>query len=554
MIFLKYGPLIEVALTMLQKHFSFSAVLSLFLFGNAFFSEFTSAQETVSAGESSYGKTTFPNSGSEQAQDAFMEGLLMLHSFEYSDARKAFARARETDPGFAMAYWGEALTHYRALWNEIEIEQARAVLNELANSAQGRAARAGTQREKDYLAALEILLAERDLAESTLLYAEAMENLASDYPDDENAAAFYALALLASSGPDRNFAIYMKSAAISEYIIAKNPLHPGAIHYLIHAYDDPVHAPLGLRPALVYAEIAPAATHALHMPSHIFFPLGMWAEATSTNTKSYAAGLAWGERNDKGINGGGAHALTWLVYSEMQEGKFRDARQHLAEFQDITAKDPARKGQFIETWASYLVETDYEDKTVAGWETDVGSQPARRSSMYYFVKGALAAKSGDTETARENLGLLTGLEMKLDDLNWSEKAQPVMVLELKALISNSEGEHEQAVALLKEAAAVEETMPLRFGPPWPPKPSHEMLGEQLAALGEHEAARHQFKKSLSLAKGRSKSLLGLARSSAAADNDKDAVRAYTALANNWKSADSNFPELDEARTKSATNE
>jgi tetratricopeptide (TPR) repeat protein len=467
------------------------------------------------AEQTDYGHTTFPNSGTDEAQEAFMQGLLMLHSFEYSDARAAFQQAREIDADFAMAYWGEALTHYRMLWNEIELAEARAVLAELGGTPEERAAKANTQREKDYLAALELLLSGDDDSTRAAQYAEALEKLAGDYPDDENAAAFYALALLGSSGADRDFTIYMKSAAVSEAIMAKNPRHPGAVHYLIHAYDDPVHAPLGLRPALIYAEIAPAATHALHMPSHIFFPLGMWRDASDINKRSYAAGLAWGARNDTPINGGGAHGLSWLVYSLMQEGQYESAREHMRQFEKIMQQDPARMGQFVETWASYLVETDFADAGFAGMTLDPGEMPSRRSSMYHYVKGAMAAKAGDVKTAEAEFASLAALEMKLNYLNWSEKAKDVMLLELRALIQKAQGDGDAAVQSLYEAAEIEYAMPRRFGPPWPPKPSHEMLGELLAERGDHETARQQFRIALSLAAKRSKSLLGLARATAA---------------------------------------
>jgi len=421
---------------MLQKTVSCFLILSIALFSLSSIAD-----------ESQYGQTTFPNSGADEAQQDFMDGLLMLHSFEYSDARKAFQKAREIDEDFAMAYWGEALTYYRALWNEIELEKARSALAKLGASPQERASKAGTKREMQYIAALEVLLDKTDDSKRATAFAEAMETLSADYPDDENAAAFYALALL---------------------------------------------APLGLRPALTYAEIAPAATHALHMPSHIFFPLGMWDAATRTNIKSYAAGKAWGLRNDKPVNGGGAHALSWLVYSLLQEGKYESARDHLLQFQGIVAQDGAREGQFVETWAAYLVDTNYSDKKFVDLQFDADKLPARRSSMYFYVKAAAAIKAGNINDAESYVSRLSGLKMKLNDLNWSEKAKDVMLLELQALLQKEQGNSDQAVQLLEQAATIEYAMPRRFGPPWPPKPSHELLGEMLAEQGKYDAAKRQF--------------------------------------------------------------
>ncbi len=501
------------------------------------------------ADDNQYGQTTFPNSGSDEAQSAFMEGLLMLHSFEYMDARKAFRKAREIDDSFAMAYWGESLTHYRVLWNEIEADNARAVLAELASTPEARAEKAGTPREKAYLASLEILLTEGDDDGRALRFAEAMQSLSTDYPDDENAAAFYALALLGSSGADRDYSIYMRSAAVSQSVIAKNPLHPGAVHYLLHAFDDPVHAPLGLPAALTYAEIAPAATHALHMPSHIFFPLGMWREATDINFRSYAAGKAWGANNNKPVNGGGAHALTWLIYSLMQEGRMAEARIHMQQFQELVQQDPTRGGQFAEAWASYVVGTGYSDSEFVELELDASKMPARRSSMYYYVKGAAAVRKGDLAAADKALKRLTALTMKLDDLNWSELAQDVMALELQALIAAAQNDDDRAVELLQQAATIEFSMPRRFGPPWPPKPSHELLAEMLAKRGDHDAAITQFKIGLSLAKNRTASLQGLARSASAAGNDDVVQRVYATLLGNLQRADGDFAALQEALSK-----
>ncbi len=506
-----------------------------------------SVSNGASADRSQYGQTSFPNSGAANAQAAFMQGLLMLHSFEYSDARDAFREAQNTDSEFAMAYWGEALTHYRVLWNEIELDKARAAMRKLGKTPEERADKSKTPRERAYLAAVEILIGDDDVAEKAHQYAAAMERLAADYPDDENAAAFSALALLGSSGSDRDFSIYMKSAAVSEAVFAKNPQHPGAVHYLIHAYDDPVHAPLGLRPALVYSEIAPAATHALHMPSHIFFPLGMWKEASDINTRSYAAGVAWGQSKSKPVNGGGAHALTWLIYSLLQEGKFDSARDHMLQFQSLVGQDANRLGQFTEAWTSYLVETGFDDTKFANLDLDVDSMRPRHVAMYRYVKGAVALKSGNVAAANRAIEDLTNVAMGPSDLNWSVKARDVMILELQASVQGVQGNNEAVIELLEQAVEIEYAMPRRFGPPWPPKPSHELLGEVLYANGDYAGAKKQYEVALELANGRSKSLLGLGRAASKLDQTDDASRAYVSLGKNWSTADAVLPALQEVR-------
>ena len=207
----------------------------------------------VPVGAQDLGETEFANSGAPEAQEPFLRGLLLLHSFEYDDAREAFQEARRLDPDFAMAAWGEAMTHNHPVWMQQDRDAARAALD-------GVDAMPASARERAYLATLGVLYGgdaskeDRDDA-----YAEAMRQLAAGYPDDLDAAAFYALSILATAHEGRDFTTYMEAAAVAEEVFDQNPQHPGAAHYLIHAYDDPVHAPLGLRPARVYAEVAPSA-------------------------------------------------------------------------------------------------------------------------------------------------------------------------------------------------------------------------------------------------------------------------------------------------------
>ncbi len=237
---------------------------------------------------SDLGRIDFPTSGSPEAQKHFLRGVLLLHSFEYEDAAEEFREAQKLDPGFAMAYWGEAQTANHPIWVERDAESARKVLNRLAPTPEAREARAPTSREKGYLDAVEILFAEGKKPERDRAYAEAMLRLHERYPDDLEAASFYALALLGTCQGQRDTATYMKAAAVAEEVFAKNPMHPGAVHYLIHSYDDPVHAPLGMRAARAYSKIAPAAGHAQHMCSHIFVAMGMWDDVVRSNETAVA--------------------------------------------------------------------------------------------------------------------------------------------------------------------------------------------------------------------------------------------------------------------------
>jgi tetratricopeptide (TPR) repeat protein len=256
----------------------------------------------VAQSQTNLGHIEFPTSGSPPAQKHFVQGMLLLHNFEYDDAREEFQAAGKLQPDFALAYWGEALTHTYTLWMGQDLPAARAALQRLAPTPEGRRSKAPTEREKDYLDAVELLYGEGDKPARDRAYAEAMGRLHKKYPDDLEAASIYALALMGTCEGDRDFSIFMQAAAVAEEVFAKNPQHPGAIHYLIHAYDDPIHAPLGLRPARVYANVAGSASHAQHMPSHIFFALGMWDEAIAANEFSVA--VADERRKHKGLGPG----------------------------------------------------------------------------------------------------------------------------------------------------------------------------------------------------------------------------------------------------------
>ena len=242
-----------------------------------------------SRAQSELGTIDFPTSGSAAAQPAFLKGVLLMHSFEYDDAKEAFQEAQKADPGFAMAYWGEAMTYNHAVWQQTAPDLAKAALARLAPTPEARLAQAPTAKEKDWLASLDALYGHGEKLARDLAYADAMRRMHEKYPADNEVAAFYALALLGTSHGGRDFGIYMKAAAIVEQVYSTNPQHPGAAHYLIHSYDDPIHAPLGLRYADAYSKIAPAAAHALHMPSHIYFALGRWDEAAAINERSVKA-------------------------------------------------------------------------------------------------------------------------------------------------------------------------------------------------------------------------------------------------------------------------
>ena len=216
------------------------------------------------------GSLEFPNSGAREAQKDFLQGVLYLHSFEYTHAADAFGRAQEVDPEFMLAYWGEAMSYTHPVWNQQDVDKAREVLARYGPDRDARGMKTQANRERMYLDAIEILYGEGGKAQRDTLYADAMLRLVEAVPEDLEAKVFYSLALLGLSQGDRHVPTYLRAAEYSKEVFGQNRNHPGAAHYIIHAFDDPEHAPLGLPMALAYSKIAPAAAHAQHMTSHIF--------------------------------------------------------------------------------------------------------------------------------------------------------------------------------------------------------------------------------------------------------------------------------------------
>jgi len=246
---------------------------------------------SASAQESQLGRVEFPTSGSPQAQAHFLRGLAALHSFWYEEAVEAFRESTKVDPEFMMGYWGEAMTHNHPLWSEQDLTAARQVLAKIKNTPKL------TDRERAYLDAVKVLYGDGDKRARDTAYSTAMEKVYRDYPDDLDAAAFYSLSLLGLvRASDKSYRLHAQAGAIALDVYQKNPNHPGAAHYIIHAFDDPEHAIIALPAARRYASIAPEAHHARHMPSHIFLQLGMWPEAAASNETAWESSDAWMKR------------------------------------------------------------------------------------------------------------------------------------------------------------------------------------------------------------------------------------------------------------------
>lgn len=488
------------------------------------------------------GVLDFPNSGSENAQDAFERGVKLLHSFEFDDARAAFIEAQEIDPGFAMAIWGEAMTLNHPLWAQQDRETALEVLAKLPH----RGDRKTTEREERYLDAVFVLYGEGDKPSRDIAYRDTMRQLHEDYPEDLEAAAFYSLSILGSVY-ERDFRTYMKAASIAEEVFARQPKHPGAAHYLIHSYDDQVHAPLGLRAAREYSKIAPSASHAQHMVSHIYTSLGMWDEVVEANVRSVKVSEDSMKRAGRESARRSKHSLHWLEYALLQQGRFDEARDTLEMMKQDVSELPIAYNRHHNGYmrASYAVEDPLAPRVLE--PTDTSELTVYDVAIESFTTAFIGLADDHVEAARIELSKLDAeindavvlsVEEGLheDDNATSEDdylLATIIARQIDALLLFRDGNTDKALQLMASAVEDEMSRPLYYGPPHVPKPSTELLGEMLLTLGQHDAAIAEFQKSLERNTGRSLSLLGLARAQEAA-SDITATQSWQQLEANWR--------------------
>lgn len=463
------------------------------------------------------GVVHFANSGARRAQPDFLRGLALLHDFEYLAARREFQKAETLDPLFAMAVWGEALSYNHTLWHEQDTAAARAAMGKLGATPEERVARGKTPREREYLSSLEKLYGPGEKAERDAAYSAALSDLSHRYSDDLDARALYGLSLLGLS-PKRDVRTYMRAAAEEEEVFDVDRLHPGALHYLIHAYDDPVHAPLGLRAARLYATVAPGASHAQHMTSHIFFALGLWDDAIKANEASVRVAEAQGEH--------AYHSLLWLEYAYLQKNERAAAAPLVGSLTHDVESGPTRENRLRAAFAraTWLVETKGAANADAFKTVDsAGVTYIGYFAVHDFALGLVAAGKGDIAAARAALAQLsdrinsarvvpTGENSNwFDALTENDLAQArVLVTALNGAIEFASGQHAAGIARVREAIAATTPMEFEYGPPWSAKPLEELLGEMLLADGQSAEAVIAFERSLVTYPNRRLSVDGLA--------------------------------------------
>lgn len=476
------------------------------------------------------GEIHFQPSGNDEAQPHFQKGLLLLHSFEYDDAKKAFIQAQEADPDMAMAFWGEAMTYNHPLWRQQELEAGQEALKKLAETSEARQAKAGSDLEADLMAAAEILYGNGEKTVRDSAYAAEMEALHEKYPDNHEVAAFYALSLLGAVPVGRDYEVYGLGAQIAKSILKENPNHPGALHYLIHAYDDPQHAAMAIQAANSYAKVAPDAAHALHMPSHIYVAMGMWDEVVRSNIASYEASVSRMNRLGLDNDARSYHAFAWLLYGHLQKGQLEEAKEIMRKMIQYTEELPSTRARsyLMEMKGNYLVET-------GDWEGEFANAPVDVEDLNIVDQGIQKLVEGIKVFRQKDQAALENLIQDLEDrrqtasLQLSDEGTPlcsagntgggkansldieqvqVMELELRALYARLLDKPEMANQLFREATALEMDSDYAYGPPVIVYPSFELYGEWLLEQGKAEEAMTQFDQSLERGPRRVKALRG----------------------------------------------
>ena len=468
---------------------------------------------------------------SPTTQAKFDEGLLLLHNFEYEDALLAFEAATALDSTQVLTHWGEAMCHYKALWRLQNTDQGKAIVARLGDTKAARLAAIADPLEKDMWEMVEIMYGAGNFKDRNQQVKDHLAALHERYPQHQEIAAFYALSLIWATEEYGDGSEDLRLAAsIADGIIAVNPLHPGALHYKIHALDGPTSARDALDAADAYAKVAPAAAHALHMPSHIYLALGAWEGVVQSNQASYEASVQ--RMIDQQLDDGarGYHSLAWWHYGLLQQGKYTQAEQLLNDMLTHVPKDPTKgaRGYLLGMQSRQLAESGpVQGETPLDLEIKVDDIGIVAKAVRSFVRAQVAFQNEDPQTIADEIDWLS-TKTYLDSLNIttssiamcaagnsryaptenSIKVARVMIHQMKGLAALLAGDESAFEAPKKAATELEDRTNFPTSPPRITKPSYEQYGEWLLENGRYEAALAQFDKALLRMPKRSKSLRG----------------------------------------------
>jgi len=516
------------------------------------------------------GQIQFPVSCGESARAHFTRGMLELHSFSYEEARAEFQTVTRAEPTCAMGYWGEAMSHDETLWEQQDTREGRALL------AKAIALRAKvTPKESAFIdAAWALFGAESDGTTRSVrvrAFTDALRRMHERWPNDDEVSTLYALALISGSDPRSTVRERMQAGALALGVMAHNPAHPGALHYAIHAFDDPDHAFLALPAARAYAAIAPDAPHARHMPAHIFVELGQWAEAGAACESAWQASLgAVGRGVRKELD---VHSLSWLGPIYTQQGQRARADLALAIYGQTVSAEGRFPIAYILSALSVVSDTDRWDRLEALLLPVVSALPAI-DARYQKVKSAesvpvpsmvraLLSLARATAAARRHE--LDGAKKHAADLKREHEeaatlapryagvayrtADRIDELHVEAEIAAAEGRIAAAEAAFRQAIPLEDSLAQTEGAePWRVS-SYERLGDLALAAGRNQEAADDFARALERVPGRSRALRGAAIAAERLGDGARAADGWRALAHNWSHADADFPGVAEAQSR-----
>ena len=497
------------------------------------------------------GTVNFPVSCAAAVQKPFERGVALLHSFWYEEAEKEFLDIAKTDPHCAMAHWGVAMSIWHQLWNHPD---EKVIARGAAEAQQaGTLAKSATPRERGYIAAIAAFYVdskETDYEHRAQAYSDAMKKVYESQPDDHEAAAFYALSLLASERDnDETFAARKQAASVLEKLFAIEPDHPGVAHYLIHTYDKPQFAELGIPAARRYAEIAPAAPHALHMPSHIFARVGLWQDDIKSNLASVEA-----TRKTAAMGMGGEghqfHAMSFLVYAYLQSGREDEAAKIIAGLKTMPKMESMYGPDYN---AQSRAEAEFPalyDLELRRWSDAAALTPPKDAmpgdlEVVYWARAIGAARAGDLTQAHKDLRQLGDLRQKFRAEKKSGYAEGADqdYREAEAWILHAEGEDDKATGILRALADKND----KLGNEPQNVPEREMLADMLLEAKRPQEALIEYQTDLKLNPNRFNGLAGAARAAEAAGKQKEASGYYTQLLKVCEGGDSTRPELSRAK-------
>jgi hypothetical protein len=463
------------------------------------------------------GETQFAVSCQPQAQPPFDRAVALLHSFDYAVAERAFKDAANADPRCAMAWWGAAITHFHPLWpTPLPVDERAVARQQIAHAQQlitpgeGQNRDELSGRERQFIAAAGIIFQDDATPYQMRLdrYEQAMATIAVNNPKEVEVQMFYALALLANASPfDKTHAKQKKAADILEPLYARYPHHPGAAHYLIHAYDNAELAKRGLPMARLYSTIAPAVPHALHMPSHTYTRLGMWDDSISSNKAARAAAHRVGDAGEE------LHAMDYLVYAYLQAGRDEEAARVVADLKAISQLNTAEfKIAYAATAMpirSFVERGDWKNAAAV-------IQPAtvlpEVKAIAVWAQGLGLTRGEEHDAAEKQIADLQTFEDQLaaaGNSYWASQTK-ILKLEVTAWAAQAQNKPVKAAELLRAAANEEDGMEKLPVTPGPIVPAREQLGQLLLLHQQWDAAEREFKVSLVNAPGRRGALDGVA--------------------------------------------